>query len=208
MFDLKRIEMVLFDYGNVISRFNWKVFFARLLGNDPSRIEKFSKEYFTPNGIFDLLETGKVEVGVFFQEIEKLAGKKYEGNWLKWAFCDYFIPILETRKFIRDLKQKKIRLGLLSNTNILHTESEISINPIFHLFDQVTLSYEVKFRKPDPEIYQDAIKKFGGDPGGILYLDDVLSYVEAASRIGIQGLHCDNTERIIKKLRIDFGIPE
>ncbi|MBF0406776.1 MAG: HAD family phosphatase [Candidatus Riflebacteria bacterium] len=197
----EKIQLFLFDYGNVISRFDNSVVFNRIIGEDQSKWKEFSEIFFHPGGLSNQFESGKIGGDDLLTEIEKILGKRFERKWLKWAFCDYFTPITETTSLIRSLKEKKFHVGLLSNTNILHYESEISVNTIFPLFDQVTLSFEIGYRKPQREIFLDAINKFGGSPEQILYLDDIFEYVNAASELGIQTLHCDNTEKQICNLK-------
>ena len=41
--------------------------------------------------------------------------------------------------------------------------------------------------KPDPAIYRLAIERFGIDPAGALFIDDVAKNIEGAESVGIAG---------------------
>jgi len=89
---------------------------------------------------------------------------------------------------------------LLSNTNEWDFKYEIEKIKVFNLFDTVTVSYKIKAMKPDKEIYLDTLKKLGLKPEECIYIDDIKEYADAASAIGIRGIHYTNHESLIKSL--------
>ncbi|MEE8317599.1 MAG: HAD-IA family hydrolase, partial [Candidatus Omnitrophota bacterium] len=65
------------------------------------------------------------------------------------------------------------------------------------------LSYEVGCRKPRGEIYKKALDLAETLPSKALYIDDRRDLIEAASRLGIEGIVFDGEEafkRIAKEL--------
>jgi putative hydrolase of the HAD superfamily len=81
----------------------------------------------------------------------------------------------------------RVKLGLLSNTNVLHVAFLRPRLPVLERFDQVLLSCEVGLVKPEPAFYQEAVRRLGCAPEEVAFFDDVPEYVQAASALGIRG---------------------
>ncbi len=62
-----------------------------------------------------------------------------------------------------------------------------STQPIFDRFRDIVVSGTEKMMKPDPAIYRLAIARFGIDPAGALFIDDVAANVAGAESVGIAG---------------------
>lgn len=60
--------------------------------------------------------------------------------------------------------------------------------PIFDRFRDIIVSGDEKMFKPNPEIYQLALTRFGLAPGEAVFVDDSVPNAEAATREGIEGL--------------------
>lgn len=84
------------------------------------------------------------------------------------------------------LKQEGYRLGVISDTwpNI---ETQLAYLGIDRYFDQLTYSYRLGISKPDPGMFEDAVKKSGMRPEEILFVDDLSKNLYAAEK---QGMHC------------------
>ncbi len=59
-------------------------------------------------------------------------------------------------------------------------------HPIFELFDGGLGDFELGVSKPDPEIYQEFINRFGIDPSQSVFVDDRVENIETALSIGFQ----------------------
>lgn len=78
------------------------------------------------------------------------------------------------------------RLILFSNTNAIHCPWIFTEFPELQLFDERVLSYKVGAMKPDPAIYEHAIKRFGLDPSRTRYIDDLPQNIETGIRFGFR----------------------
>lgn len=94
----------------------------------------------------------------------------------------------------------KLRLVLLSNTNALHADYFLPRLKVLEHFDHLLLSHEVGRVKPDPELYREALRRAGAEPGQAAFFDDIREYVDAASRLGIHGRLYTNTEAFRRQL--------
>ena len=87
-----------------------------------------------------------------------------------------------------ELDHRGYTMGIIANTI---TETEIPDwmieDGVARYFKTVILSSKVRLRKPDPAIYRLAIERFGIDPAGAIFIDDVTANVVGAESVGIAG---------------------
>ncbi|WP_375770535.1 HAD family phosphatase [Archangium gephyra] len=81
----------------------------------------------------------------------------------------------------------RVKLVLLSNTNVLHVAYLRPRLPLLERFDHLVLSCEVGHVKPEPSIYQEALKHAGCEPHEAAFFDDIPEFVQAANALGIRG---------------------
>ncbi len=206
MLALKRnkIDVILYDLGNVILPFNHYQIAEKLSPfssikeyQDPQRI--FSYLFDFEKGAINGYEMGKVSSLQFFHSLKESLHLSLSFEAFVPIWNDIFIENPEVSEII--LSQRgKWRLGLLSNTNPLHFEYVLSEFPVVHVFDRWILSHEVGFKKPAVEIFQKAIEWAGVDPGKILFVDDLKKHVDVAISSGMQGIHFISAQQLRKEL--------
>ena len=59
---------------------------------------------------------------------------------------------------------------------------------LFAQFDHITLSYEIRSAKPEPEIYRSCLANLGLQPGEAVFLDDKVPNIQAAKDAGIHAV--------------------
>jgi len=188
------IRGVIFDFGNVICRFEYDRFLDRLRQWSTLPSESLREKIFG-SGILRRFECGDIDTAEFHRLVESAIGAKVPEEAFFKAFTDIFTPVEDTQSIIRALKGKK-RLGLLSNTNELHFRRCIRTTPVFPLFDSVTLSYEVGALKPEEAIYRDALRKISIPANECVFIDDISAYVEKAKAIGMRGIHFESPQQL------------
>ena len=80
------------------------------------------------------------------------------------------------------------KIALLSNIGTDMMDGFFTPEERRELFDAVVLSGEVGYTKPDPEIFKLVCGKLGVLPAEAVMIDDVESNVDAAKRLGMQGV--------------------
>ncbi|MEN1783894.1 MAG: HAD-IA family hydrolase, partial [Bacteroidota bacterium] len=94
--------------------------------------------------------------------------------------------------FLKALAAKNThRLLLLSNTNEIHIDYVKKImgdkwHRFQHSFEGFYLSYEMKKRKPDPEIFQEILQIHGIAPEETLFIDDTKENTDSAAQLGLK----------------------
>lgn len=193
------IEAIIFDFGNVIYRFDRKTFLSHLATHTERSPEELYKLLYESD-IPRRYETGLISSDEFFHLTCAKWGISLPRDAFIEAFNDMFVPVPGMAELIGGLS-KDYRLGLLSNTNECHFEHTISKASVFEHFESVTLSYRVGVMKPGAGIYRDALSKLKLPPWRCVYVDDVRDYAAAASKIGMKGIHFTTRESLIESLR-------
>ncbi len=91
----------------------------------------------------------------------------------------------------------RAKLGLLSNAGL---ELRELLAPLAGLFDDIVISAEVGFRKPESQIYRLALQKLGVEPAETLFIDDLPRNVDAARTLGL------NAYRFVTPGRLKFAL--
>jgi putative hydrolase of the HAD superfamily len=95
---------------------------------------------------------------------------------------------------------KKYRLALLSNTDPIHVVHLESNFAFFRFFPIRIYSCTLGACKPDPLIYREALQACKVEAGQAVYIDDIPTYVEAAQRLGIAGIHFESPNQLAAAL--------
>jgi HAD superfamily hydrolase (TIGR01509 family) len=181
------IRGVIFDFGQVICRFDLRLFLDRLLPFTNHTLPELQAAMHASVDLGIAYESGRLTSDEFFIAVRSRYGLTIAREDFVRAYTGIFTPIPETYDLIRSLKTR-CRLGLLSNTNEWHYHNVIERTAVFPLFDAVTLSYRVGAMKPARIMYDDMLGKLGLPPQEIAYIDDVQVNVDAAAALGMPAL--------------------
>ena len=95
---------------------------------------------------------------------------------------------------------RRFRLAVLSNTDPLHVAHLEAHFPLLRHFPQRIYSCSIGACKPDPRIYQEALRACGVRAHEALYIDDIAAYVEAAQRLGMAGVVFESPAQLGREL--------
>ena len=113
---------------------------------------------------------------------------------------DIFWEDKEACDIARQLKSD-YKLFLLSNVNRLHFEYVEKKFDIIKIFDEVILSFAVGAIKPEALIFEDAIKRAGGDRSQVLYIDDREDLIKEAAKLGIESIRYEGAQMLREALK-------
>lgn len=106
---------------------------------------------------------------------------------------------LELVDLMRSLRLS-IKVGLISNA-WSELRAWIEEQNFSDAFDNMVISAEVGFAKPDPRIYQTALQNLQVLPEESVFLDDMPGNVEAARKIGMHAIHFVQPDQAITELK-------
>jgi len=177
----------LFDIGKVILDFDFGLGVERI----HPRCSKVSAHGILP-AIADLaneLEYGRISTADYVREASERLGFSGSTDEFIRAFQDIFTPNAAMVDLIGKLKQTGHRLYLLSNTNDIHVPFFTREYPVFKHFSGAVYSHLEGVMKPEPAIFQAAIRKFGLTPERTIYIDDLEANVIGGREAGLLGIH-------------------
>jgi epoxide hydrolase-like predicted phosphatase len=192
----RSIDAVLFDFGGVFtaSPFHAVTHAGVGLGARPGQIESimFGPYQEDSDHTWHRLERGEITLAVAQQEIAA-EGARQGLDFDPLAILASLggsgalrMPLVDR---VRALRAEGYATALLTNNVAEFRAHWRSMLPVEELFDLVVDSSEVGLRKPDPAIYRLTLERLGDvPPERTVFLDDLMSNVDAATALGIHGI--------------------
>lgn len=180
------IRNILFDMGNVLIRFDRKLFLDRL---DISEADKtvLLREVFANVEWAEMDRGTKTEETALVSMCKRLPQRLHaaaETMTLHWD--EPLLPIAGMYELVEELKEKGYGVYLLSNASVRQHEYWPRI-PAGKFFDGTLISADVHVMKPQPEIYRLCLEKFGLKAEECFFIDDVAANIEGALHCGLSG---------------------
>lgn len=197
--ELPTIKAVVFDFGGVVGVV------------DDAELIEFLKESFPISDAeaTQLLRAWALHLKEehaemqFWQSSAVSLNVHLAANWLSQfqnvqACALQAIP--ETINAIFKLKRKGYQVALLSNVTKQHAAIIRNLG-YYTLFQPALLSCEIGVRKPNPRAFKILLEQLCLPPEEILFIDDKNANVQAAKKLGIQGIHFTHPEKLEKELQ-------
>ena len=178
---------VVFDLGGVLIHWDPRLLYRKLLPSAVA-VEEFLNEICTPEW------NARQDAGRSFPEgIADLTSKFPEQSSLIAAwynrFAEMIFPMEDSIEVLRDLHQRRVHLYALSNWGAETFDATRPMYPFLEWFRGHVISGQVGLVKPDPRIFQFLLREHNLRSAEVLFVDDHLPNVEAASGLGFQVIH-------------------
>lgn len=188
----KKIKNIIFDLGGVILNIDYD-----LLINSFSKIGlPHFEAYFSQQeqrSLFDDYEKGMITSDVFRQKLKTQCRPGTTDADIDSAWNSMLLDLPEQRLSLLISVKSTYRTFLLSNTNEIHMtyiykylQKTFDIKDFSDCFEKVYLSYEMKMRKPDIEIFNKVLSENNLNSAQTLFIDDSAQHIESAGKTGIQ----------------------
>jgi len=195
-----QIKAIIFDFGNVLLEWNPRYVYQRYFPNDPEGMERFFKEVdFADWNLQQDKGRPFVEgVAVLSEKFPHYAQliQAYHENWTDSIGAAYSGTI----EILKQLKQAGYPLYGLSNWSAETFPYAREKYDFFDLFDDFVISGEVGQVKPDPEIFQIMLEKIGKPAEQCLFIDDSLTNINQAQKMGFGTIHFQSPEQLATAL--------
>lgn len=179
-----KYKALVFDFFGVVCSEVAPFWFAE---NQQVNAKELKEQYLRP------ADRGEILQEQLFQQLSTLSGipaDEIERDWVNRAIFN-----IELIEFIKELRGR-YKLGLLTN----------SMGPFFHtladkasiadLFEEVVISSEIGYAKPEPETYREILSRLGALPEEALMIDDNQVNVSGAENIGMPGFIFTSTPEL------------
>ena len=191
----KSPKAIIFDLGNVLFDIDIHLCsnnIKALLRDDIDQGD-FRSEFRRHN---HGLETGEVSKELFLNFIIKHSRPTVHALDVINAWNSMLIGMSEKQLHCLEKIHRKIPLFLLSNTNAFHLPrfkvmlyEDHGITEFDQYFQETTYSHLVGLRKPDHEIFYHVLSHCAYAKEDLLFFDDTLENIVAATKIGIPSIH-------------------
>ena len=195
----RKFSAIVFDLGQVLLLFDYQLFIDKVNQHKDGLGEQFLEKYNRNYEVHREFEKGMISEKDFIAQMLKYLEHIIDEE----TFCRYWSDIFsfndDVIALLPELK-KNYKLYLVSNTNSIHKKYGYQDYKFLKLFDKLILSHEVKFIKPEEEIYREVEKVSGFPSEEHIFIDDVKEYVDAAKSIGWDGIQFVGYDDLIKNL--------
>lgn len=191
---MKNIKNIIFDLGGVVINLdrNRAIDALDKLGfHDASTLLGDYEQ----KGPFLKLEKGEVTSSEVFDMMIPCCKPGTSATDIRDAFEEFLLDIpVERLSLIRKLRELSYKTYVLSNTNPIMYNHWIDNafraegKTINDYFDGITVSFQERVCKPDPQIFRNLVERYKLNPSETLMLDDSEANCKAARSIGLQAI--------------------
>jgi FMN phosphatase YigB (HAD superfamily) len=201
--DTNKYKNIIFDFGGVIINIDYNLTANAFRDMGLNNFDElFSKA--KQRQLFDLYEKGLITSHEFRTELRSAFNVKPTAASIDMAWNAMLLDLPKERIELLQRLKSTHRTFLLSNTNEIHIDTiysslnrDMKIPDFSVYFEKVYLSYKVKMRKPDKEIFHLVMNENRLKANETLFIDDSPQHIEAAKRLGIQTYLLDVTKESI-----------
>jgi len=173
----------LFDIGRVLLDFDFETSLARLLPADSADTHERLERLLARK---DEFESGKIDVDTYTVWALNVLESTATADEFHHAWRDIFTPNEPMWQRVRQLAADGHRLILFSNINGIHSPWIYDEFPEFSIFHGAVMSFQTGYIKPQPEIYQYAVDRYGLIPEETIYIDDLPQNVATGVAMGFR----------------------
>lgn len=192
------IKTIIFDNNGVFTTSDDGYKFrgmVKFLGVDEHELRKAWKELAKP------LDTGEKTTDIFYKELLNYFNLERNLSEMEIQHRNCYMPNDSFREFAKQLKDR-YNLVLLTNFGDKFHKFLLfwKLREVFDK-DNIFLSCEMGYAKPDEEAYKLVLKKINVKPREAIFVDDRGENVEAAKELGINGIVFKTLEQFKQELQ-------
>lgn len=190
---------IVFDYGNVIVKTDREAIvqgLCRLFDSSEIEIRQAVMQ------AREVRHAGGHELG-FWEDWAEKNGIELPGDWMKQYsdLCSKALKVnLDMVQLAQELKQGGYTTALLSNSILPKPLFMKTLGQYGELFNCIILSHDVKFRKPDPQIFRALFNELKLKPEECLFIDDSEKHIKAGERLGMDGIVFKSHDQLTREL--------
>lgn len=194
------IELVIWDVGNVLVRWDLRALYRRLF-DDEAEMERFLAEVWTEERNLRC-DRGEPYASVIAEAVAEHPHHEtaIRAAWERWIET---IPgeVPGSLDLLRATKVAGCRAWGLSNFSLETFPLIADRYPHLGELEGVVLSGEVQVTKPDPRIYEIVLDRAGVERQRAVFLDDSPTNVSGALAVGLDAIRFVDAEQAREELR-------
>ncbi len=195
------IQFVYFDLGNVLLTFDHQRSCRQMAEASGTDVDAVWRFVFQGSLQWDY-ERGKITTGEFFDHFQRRLGCRCSQQQLLLAASDIFELQRPVWSIVERLRERRQRLGILSNTCEAHWQFVAggAFPELVRSFPVHALSFQMQAMKPEPRAYQQAAALAGVAAETVFFTDDRDENVRAARQAGFDAVLFEDAEQLATQL--------
>lgn len=182
-----RFQLVIFDLGGVLVNVEPKRLVQEMVRQGQRSAEELGR-LMLDQQFLESFELGRTSAQQFYDQANTRLGLSWSFEQFVTAWNSILSENTQNTWLLQHLRLR-YRLLVLTNTDVLHDEHIRRTWPAFNQIHHWVASYQVGFRKPEPEIFRLALRQAEASPSTTLFIDDTKDHVETARQLGIKAIH-------------------
>jgi putative hydrolase of the HAD superfamily len=199
------IRFIYFDLGNVLLSFSHERMcqqMAAVAQAEPETVRRALFEAAEGRPLQWRFEAGEFDTSGAYEHFCRVIGRRPDQATLYAAASDIFEELPESVALVRRLAAAGHRMGLLSNTNPVDWEFvSRKFRFLGECFEHSALSYEARAMKPDPAVFEYAVRRAEAPAHEVFFTDDREENVAGAIAAGLDAVLFTSAEQIAGELR-------
>ena len=199
----RRYRLLLFDLGRVLIDFNQDLIAQRLMAHARRGLPDILA-FYKNTDIFYEFECGRISPEQALSSVNTMLGTRFSMEEFDALWSDIFYAKPDMERIVRQLRGR-YRMFVVSDTNVLHYQFIKARFPVLDQFEEHILSFEVGVKKPDPRIFEEALRRGGVRAEEAVFIEDKEQNVEGARKLGLVGIRhrsVEETEASLKALGV------
>jgi putative hydrolase of the HAD superfamily len=183
------IKNVIFDVGGVLVDFRWRALMDDL-GLPHERQDEFEKNVFGSKW-WGELDRGKLDEEYVLSKIRENNKEHIKEFELVWANKEELVKTYDyVNPWLDSLKERGLKIYLLSNypKSIFALHEEKGKFTFIDKIDGKVVSGFIGMVKPDAEIYEHLMDKYGLKAEECVFIDDRDENIDSAKALGMMGI--------------------
>jgi len=198
----RRRSVVVFDVGGVLLQWDPRHLYRKLFAGDDAAMEHFLGNVCTEEWN-ERQDAGRTFADAAAELLPAHADKAHLIHAFGRRF-DEMIPgaIEETVEILRELKRAGVPLYAVTNWSAETFPSAQNRFDFLAEFDGIVVSGEEGVIKPDPRIFRILLDRYDIPAHAAVFIDDNPANAEAATNLGIHGIHFRSPELLRRELEV------
>jgi 2-haloacid dehalogenase len=200
------IDAVVFDIGGVLLDWNPRHLYRKVFDDDAA-MERFLARICTPewHEPHDRGANTADSCSLLAQDHPDLADEIWA--WMTRSEEMVAGEFEETVEILTDLTRAGVACYALSNMEAETFPLRVERFAFFNQFDGIVISGFEGVAKPDRQIFEILLDRFGLDAGATLFIDDNIANLHPASELGMATVHYESAEGLRRSLRAAGLLP-
>jgi 2-haloacid dehalogenase len=194
-------SIAVFDLGGVLIDWNPRYLYRKLFNGDDVAMEHFLANVCTSQWNVQQDAGRTLAEACALLKRDHARHAKFIDAWMERYEEMLAGPIHGTVDLLAELHSRGVPIYALSNWSAETFPAAQKRFDFLQWFDGILLSGHVRLIKPDPRIFRLFFQTHAVDPSQAVYIDDLQPNVDAATALGMHGIHFTDPAALRRELR-------